>query len=431
MSAFDQLTCGLGEKPSQALASARALTMSDLEKVIDAGKATTNVVGSNPKPGEIWPLLSHHAFNQSSLFGDHNHGEIHSKALTLLLAHDGLVSSDPLIDIERAWAVGHKADALRSLQTVTEQVAQVEPLIEKNYLRFTVARPTLTDRHRRALLDLFGITPDMVVFANFEQAYPDVVRFRRITENDYLSQVEELFRLFGLQAPDLKSAEAGRLAIRRLGSAFIHVTWQLAVCADNPSCDLSLTSQLEQELFDQVIIRATGHMQLSRADKQRGGTRFVSRLSIGALPNLDTSGLSIKDAITLRTDDAFAQFRDQLRNAMSCLPEVGAIGQLKSEKEAEFEEKMQEAAKNLLESTKKASFKDRIKKYAMPASLGFLSSTSAALMMGAPPTLSLAAAPAGGATATIIQWLHGRRQSKRDDIACRYFSNLGGEWGRI
>lgn len=426
MSVLEQLANGLGDKPSRIVTSGFPLTMADLQRVVEVRPMTTaDEPSTRTETNEIWPLISHHGFNRESLFGLGERGNIHQKTLTLLLAHDGLVASDPLIDIERAWFAGQREQALITLQTVVQQVARVESLIEKKYLRFEASRPTLTDASRQSILDLFGISPDLLVFVNFEQAFPDVQRSRRINEADYLSQVKELYSLMNLECPQMVSAEEGRGAITELASAVILVSWQLAVCAQDPSCDLTLSRNLEHRVFDEIVVRSAGQPNISQANRKRGKTRHVNRLAMGALPNLDAVGLSVADAIALRRDNAFENFREELRDAMNHLPIPFSDGQLTSEAEAAFEEQMRGAARKLREATKRSSFKGRVKQVSVPAAVGFVSSAAFAAPAGLTPSIFAGTATYAGVT--IAQWLQGRRRVQGEKVAVRYFSSLGGD----
>jgi hypothetical protein len=426
MSVLEQLRYGLGDSPSRVVATNRRLTPIDLRRVAEArGNITVQDPPEKPGPHEIWPLISHHGFNRSSLFGLGERGDIHQKTLTLLLAHDGLVAADPLIDIERAWLAGDADQSLAALQAVVEQVAKVEPLIEKKHLRFEASRPALTDHSRKSILDLFGLSPDLLVFDNFEQAFQDAQWRRGDDEISYVKQARELFRLLNIEAPPLDSAEDGRAAITELASAVIHVSWQLAVCAQDPSCDLTLTRNLEHRIFDELIVRATGQFDVSESDRKRGKTRYVKRLAIGDLPNLSAVGLSIPDAVALRRDNAFENFRTELRGAMKHLPEPTADGQIKSEAKATFEEQMREAARTLRESVIASSFRGRVKHGSVPAAVGFVSSAAFAAPAGITPSVFAGLATYAGVTFT--QWSMGRSRIRGANVALRYFSSLGHE----
>jgi hypothetical protein len=426
MTVLEQLRSGLGDSPSRVVATGRRLTTMDLRRVVESRETTaTHEPFARTGPNEIWPLISHHGFNRSSLFGVGERGNIHQKTLTLLLAHDGLVASDPLIDIERSWLAGDTEESLAALQVVVRQVAQVQPLIEKKHLKFEASRPAFTDQSRKSILDLFGISPDLLVFVNFEQAFPDAQWFRGIEEIRYLKKVRELFGRLNLEAPFMVSAEEGRQAITELASAVIHVSWQLAVCAQDPSCDLTLTSSLEHRIFNELIVRATGQFDVSEARRKKGRTRHVNRLSMGELPNLSAVGLSIPDAIALRRDNAFENFRTELRGAMDRLPEPSPNGQTDCDAEASFEEQMLEAARKLRESVKASSFGGRVKQGSIPAAVGFVSSAALAVPIGITPSIFAGLTTYAGVT--FAQWFDGRKRVRGDKVAIRYFSSLGRE----
>lgn len=424
MTVLEQLRYGLGDSPSRVVATNRRLSPLDLHRVTEArGLLSIQKPPEIPKPHEVWPLISHHGFNRASLFGLGERGDIHQKTLTLLLAHDGLVASDPLIDIERSYIAGDTDLSLAALQAVVEQVAKVEPLIEQKHLRFEASRPALTDNSRQSVLDLFGI--DLVVFADFEQAYQDAQWYRGREEASYVEQTRELFELFNIEAPPLVSAEDARAAITELADAFIHVSWQLAVCAQDSSCDLTLTRALEHRIFDEIIVRASGQFDVSESDRKRGKTRYVKRLAMGDLPNLSATDLSIPDAVALRRDNAFENFRTELRDAMTNLPEPTADGQIKSEARAAFEEQMREAARTLRESVKTSSFRGRVRQGSVPAAVGFVSAAAFAAPAGITPSVFTGLATYAGVTFT--QWAMGRSRIRGANVALRYFSSLGHE----
>jgi hypothetical protein len=61
---------------------------------------------------ELWPLISHHRPTGRALIADSQNRQILPRALTLLLAHDGLVVADPLDDVQRLIADGGGDQAL-------------------------------------------------------------------------------------------------------------------------------------------------------------------------------------------------------------------------------------------------------------------------------------------------------------------------------
>lgn len=423
MSILKQITVGLGETPKQISSRTTRLSRVDAERVLMlplSAYADSNT--PETEQNEIWPLISHHGFNRASIFGHGERGNIQQKTLSFLLVHDGLVISDPLIDIKSIWDSGNRNQAAAALEAVIRQVAEVEPLIEAGHLRFISSRPAFTDRARRSILDLFGIDTNLTVFANFEQAFFNV---NSANEKYYLTQIGDLYHRLGLESPKLMSAEAGRREIGRLARAFIHVSWQIASCAQASSCDLALTTDLEHELFDEILKRATNKKAASSADKARGRTRHVKRLAIGAVPNLDASELTIADAIALRRNDAFEDFRDKLKTAMNALPCPSVDGRVKSESEAIFEEYMLESAKELRAKTKRSSFGGRVKDSAMPMALGVASGAAWSASAEVGPSVFAEATPIAGNF--IYQWLRGRSGVRSDEISIRYFSSLGGQ----
>jgi hypothetical protein len=322
--------------------------------------------------------------------------------------------------------MGNQEQALTALAKVVQQVARVEPLIDKQYLRFVSTRPAFTDRSRQSILDLFGISPDLLVFVNFEQAFPDVESDRVDNEHGYLSQIQEVFRRFNLEVPHLTSAESGRRTMLELASAVIHVSWQISVCAENPSCDVTLTRPLEHRIFNEILARTTGNIRIAEAGRRRQKTRHVKRLAIGDLPNLSAVGLSVADAVALRHDNVFESFRAELRSALDDLPSTSE-DHMKSEAEAKFEEQMLEAARKLRAAAKNSSFRGRVQQAGLPAAMGVVSSAAFAIPTPTGVTPAIFAGLTGAAAATLAQWLLARKKQQAEKVALRYFSSLGGE----
>lgn len=426
MTVLELLQAGLGEKPSKFVKCSKKLGMNDAQKIMEAFEAASGSV-SPPRndPVEIWPLISHHGFNRASIFGLGERGDVHQKTLTLLLAHDGLVASNPLVDVASQWRAGQRLRALNALNVIIDQVSAVEPIIEEDILRFVSTRPALTDNSRNSLLQLFGLTSEMMPFQYLENLFMDVQNSPATYGQKYLHEIANVFTYMDLVPPPLASVDAGREATISLARALIYVSWQLAVCADNPHCDLALTHKIEHQVFDKIIFRSMDRNGFNVADEARGKTRYVKRLSIGEIPNLDSVGLSASDAVAIRKNDAFENFRKKFRGAMHELPASEVMGQEKSEAEAEFIERMQEAAKDLKESTKKSSLNKRLKDFSAPASLGICSSAGFAALNG-DITSSIFTGAASGGALMLGQWLKGRKQIDGSKVAVRYFSSLGG-----
>lgn len=425
MDVFGQLEEGLGCRPSrfvQRTVEARAL---DLERVINARQeawalAPTKEVG----PKEIWPLISHHGFNPHGLFGIGQTGDLHNRALAILLAHHGIVASDPLVEVESLWFAGRRAESLKVFRAVIGQISKVEPLIDSDHLRFESSRPSFTDQSRKAILDVFHLSPDLEAFGNFEQAFPDVLRYRETNEQSYVEQVRELYGLMGLPCPSIVSAEQGRAAIHELATAFIHVSWQLAICSSSPGCDVTLTKEIEHRIFDVIIgVGTVAHPDDLR--RQRGRTRHVKRLSIGDLPNLHATGLSSADAAALRRDDAFEAFRRELASAMDRLPDESTVSRGSDNADAEFEGRMQDAAARLRSEVRRRTFRQRVKHESLPMSVGF--ATTAGLSVPAGIEVGVTAGPLAAIVVILARWLKGRGSLQGNEVAIRYFSSLGGE----
>ncbi len=378
----------------------------------------------SPDRPEIWPLISHHGFNPQSLFGVAKQGNVYKKTLAILLAHDGIVASDPLVEVERLWEVGRFDEALTTFNAVVAQLALVEPLVDRGILRFESARPSFHEEKRLSILGLFHIPPDLQPFTNFEEAYPDAVYYGGSEEQSYVKQAREFYRVMGLPIPKMSSAAEARKAIHEMASALIHVSWQLAVCASQPHCDVTLSGPLEHRILDTILGHACNPIDGKEADRQRERTRYVNRLSIGTLPNLDTTELSVADAISIRRGDAFENFRNKLRHAMNDLS-TGSIDEAPTTaRSVVFEEEMQEAARELKQKVKGESFSSRLKPNGIDAAVGM---AAAGVVDAATFNIGLAVSVGAGSAlaTTILQWLLGRDPGQK--VAVRYFSSLSGQ----
>lgn len=425
MGILEQLEEGLGCRPKRFARRPNGAAQADMLRVIGL-RQSAPMEHSWPKPNqaEIWPLISHHGFNAQSLFGVGKKGNVYRKTLAILLAHDGIVASDPLVEVERLLEIGRSDAALNTFSTIVGQVALVEPLIDKGLLRFESARPSFHEEKRLSILRLYNLPPDLLPFSNFEQAYPDAVYYGASAEREYVGQAREFYRVMGLPVPQILSADDARRAVHEMASALIHVSWQLAVCASQPHCDMTISGTLEHRIVDTIMAHLRGPIDIRDVGRQRERTRHVSRLSLGSLPNLDTTDLSVADAISIRRGDAFGSFRNKLRFAMDDLSRDSINNELKSDGKVIFEEKMQEASRELKQKVKGESLSNRLKPNSMDAAIGLVVGGITQI-----PALDIGLATAVGAgatlTSTILQWLVGRDPGQK--VALRYFSSLGGQ----
>ena len=92
---LDVFEDALGSTPAVVASRGRALTAADLALVMSARRAVEESPTYEASSTEIWPLLSHHTYDNRSLFGGGG-DDLVPRTLTLLLVHDGLVVADPL-----------------------------------------------------------------------------------------------------------------------------------------------------------------------------------------------------------------------------------------------------------------------------------------------------------------------------------------------
>jgi hypothetical protein len=423
-----------GSRPSRIAASCRAVTADDLERLIEAWlTATSHSTSRRVGASQIWPLISHHTYGGRALFGlgSGMSGSVLPRALTILLAHDGIMAADPIAEIARLHSQGHVAEALANLSDLLADLASVEPLIEHDVLRFTSQRPGLAAEVRKGVLDFFGVDPSLQVFTNFLEAAVflessvTAEELPSFLSESYFSQVGELFGLMGLAVPRIETIDDAAAEVGHLAAAMIEVSWQIAVCAENPACDIALAGPTELALMESLLEDAPATDQSEVWAGQLGRTRHFQRLSLGQLPNLSAGALTVADAVSLRRYDAFEQFRSQLRSALDVFDEEIRSGQKMYLARARFEEQMTDAAGVLSRSIQRTSLKDRLQDSTVPAAIGAI------------PTVTFAehgAVALAGATAAFTalstafwQWLTGRSTPDGIAIGVRYLAMLGGQ----
>ena len=419
----DQSLLGVFERawdatPSQFLRSGRNLTNADLESLLEQW-ALAETVQRSPTKG-IWPLLSHHTFGGRTLFRDDSGTSILPRALTLLLAHDGLVAADPLFDVQALIDSSRPDQARRRLLTVMEGLAAAEPLIRAGLLRFTAERPGLSDPDRSAVLNVFGLDSYMTVFRNFLEAAGTVAVRPRAFDSTFRPQMGELYRRLSLRLPQLKDVDDAAGAIQELGASFIEVSWQLAVCARDGRCDLALDTELELEIMD-IALASIDSDFVEVWEDDLGATRHFRRLSLGELPNLDTGRLTAADAVAIRRNDVFEAFRQLLSRELDVLDQDandrGFVAQQK------FQDRMKLASQELLSQVQRTTLRSRLIAGTVPAGLA---SVSAAFVHPDGPVLAASAAAGGTFGGVVWDWLVGRATSRRLAPARRYMSMLTG-----
>lgn len=166
---LDVFEDALGATPAAVVSRGRALTAADLALVMGARHAAEESPTYSARSTEIWPLLSHHTYNNRSLFGGRGE-ELVPRALTLLLVHDGLVVADPLETVSQVLRGRSESEAVQLLNQAVGELAQVEPLIAAGLLRLTSLRPALHEANRVAVLGAMGLDADLRVFTDFLEA---------------------------------------------------------------------------------------------------------------------------------------------------------------------------------------------------------------------------------------------------------------------
>lgn len=373
------------------------------------------------RPTEIWPLISHHTYGGRSLFSADAVLPIQPRVLALLLAHDGLVAADPLQDV-RLLAEQNRPDAaIATLARVISDIATVEPLIAGGALRFTATRPKLTDEARATVLDFFGVDPQMTAFTRLLEAAGAAGDIPGVYEREYAPQVDELFARFGLRRPGHTTTDEAAAAVRELAAAIIEVSWQFAVAASDPSCDIALVEGIELTLAEALMDDAAG-TESTQAGRMLGATRHFARLDVGELPNLSVAQLAASDAMALRRDDYFEGFRDELRQALDELDTAARAGTAAYLSQTVFEERMNAACRRLVEQARKSTFRDRLREASIPTAIGIASSST----LDAYGHVAAGGGMALTALASVVwQWLSVRRPADGLTVARRYFTMLG------
>lgn len=412
---LDVFEDALGVTPSAIVTRGRELGAAELTAVMNARiTPLENPRGRPDLAHQIWPLMSHHTYGARALFGSRRR-DILPRALTLLFLHDGLVVADPLESVYQTRARHSEADAVRVFNRVVSELAEVEPLIEAGVLRFTALRPALQDAHRAAVLRAMGLQPDLRVFTDFLEAAASVSVLPGSLQRTYAPQVRDLHRRFGLDIQIPATVELATERVRALAAAVIEVSWQFAVAALDPTCDLAFVGRMERHLAEALV---EDGMSASL-----GAGRHTSTLELGGLPNLDTARLSVSDALAIRQEDAFESFRFSVRKALDQLEVARNSGVSPSSARGAFEEAMREESRALRETSKRATFRDRLKAEALPAALGVTNQLAVA-----PLGSGYAAGASGGISLlnVIWQWLRGRHDSIDQAVCQRYLSILGG-----
>lgn len=412
--------------PPRQLAGA-TLSVSDLERLLACPVAARPQDCAELRASDVRPLLSHHGVGLDALFHVGRLDEVAARSLSLLLAFDGLVVADPLGDISNLMTHGMPDRALQYATAVIPAVASIETLIDSNIIRLSPLRPQLSSTERQPLLQLLGLDPKLTVFTNFAEAAVTAEMMGSDVQSDYLRQVDQLFSQFGIRAPHSQTVGAGLVEVTALAKAIIALSWQLAVCSADTSADVVLGTPLQRELVAIVMNEATASDERDLAKTASEGdyeSRHLIRIDAGRVPHLDRTGLSLSDAVAIRSDDSFAAFREKFQGALDKYDVATAAGADPRMARGIFEGEMRDASKALDSSARGTSLKARMTDASvgigMSAALG-----SGAYALGGGPW-AIGASATGTALNVISAWLFGRHRSTARKIAIRYAVALSG-----
>jgi hypothetical protein len=395
----------------------------------DDGHLDARELASRTDAG-IWPLLSHHSFNPHGLLRADGTARLADEALSLLLVHDGLAIADPLVEVREAVRRGDDPGAVKKFSQMLMLYAQLEPLFDAGVLAVEEVRPSLAAPDRAAVLAHFGIDTDMSVFTNFDQVLSGFSELSADGQHQVLRRSEELVERLGLQRPSLTTADAARATIKTVWQALVHLSWQIAVCNEDPDVDLVLLGGFEEALFRELVLSSGAVAPDVSSTRHR--TDLVGAASLGGIPNVRGLDLTVEDAVSIRRDDSFELFRKHLRAALR--ENQAAVGGDRYASElatSRFEERMTDAAAELSARVSKRSFRGHIRENAVPAGIAVVASAiaSGATESGsAGLAVAVGAGVAAGVTAAaevVNGWAQARNKQNPRQIAVRYAATLG------
>jgi hypothetical protein len=417
-----------GFRPKQLDLLGLAVSPKDVDPMIEnwQHELEFEFEASHRRNHDVYPLVSHHPFNELSLFGSGPRESIGERALMMLFAHDGLVCSDPMWEMLTLREREGLDAAATALTALTGRIAEVESLIETGVLLFRSVRPSLSSSSRSAVLRAFGVDSNMQVFTNFAEAADTAAMIGGSEARSYIDQGAELSFRLGVLTPDLKSrnlveqVEETRQRVQRLGRALIHLSWQLAVASENDAVDLALANETETSLFE-YLLDSTG---IVRPHHREGAvrTRHLLRTAAGEIPNMDRIELSGADALAIRNDDTFAEFRQELHAALDELESRLADPLNSASAAAAFRARMADASAILKAGASKASFSQVVKASSIPIGI----EAAVAASTSSDDQMRAAAFAGAGAVATVVwSWLQARQTPESTQVAIRYTSALG------
>ncbi|WP_422390230.1 hypothetical protein [Arthrobacter sp. N1] len=418
MDVLNQLEESLGCKPTVLVSRARLADFSDLRRLIGLRDSASEKNNLRPPPPGIWPLISHHHFNTHNFFGLTPKGNLKKRTLMLLLAHHGVVASDPLIEVVQLWSADRRAKALALLNKVIYQIAEVESLILKGLMRFESHRPSFTDLARQEVLAAFNVDTNFRQFTYLIEAYEAAQNEGGQFAIAYAQDVYELYENCGQDCPSLRNASDAFTATMNLGQALIQLSWQFGVVSVNGYCDITVTNGLEKRMFKSLMDKWKDRPISLTMEKGQQNTRHFERLLLGTLPNIDAMSLSVSDAVALRKHRVFEEFRSTVTDALDLyerlLPDEG-VGVAA----ARFAEKMQ-AESHRMQSVNHRSELRTMGSLGIPVAL-----TAAATSLPVEFMDNGAATIGVGVAGMIGAWLAQTTRAKGERVAIRYCVELG------
>lgn len=401
-----------GKTPAAAADCRRALGVGDLRQLLETHRQWTPTAAPAPRVGELWPLLSHHTFpTAGGLRGLQGQPEVLTRRLLVqLLGCHGLVLADPIPPIAEIRERQGEEAALRTLTAVVARLAQLQPLLGADVLRITAARPRITDGDRAAVLATLGFE-DLRLFTDMIEWAEFIIDGSRADQALYVRQAIQIHDLLGVSAPHVgDSFPHAAQAVVRLAAAIIEVSWQVAVCARESSCDVFVGDDLERQLFATLMDRTLNDQELAGVTAEKDGrSRYISRLAAGQLPRLDTAHLTTADALALRRDDSFERWRSALEEAIDSYDAASVFSGRVEEARRRFTESMKEASDRLQIDAKRSKFITHFTPQAVPAGIAVLGAVATADHgMG---LLASEWAVAAAGAAVVSQWISARRTS--------------------
>lgn len=371
---------------------------------------------------QVRPLISHHSFDEFAMFGESNPTRTLDRMLTLLLAYDEVVASNPIQDVLNLSADGRDGDALSLFRRVVPQLAVVEPLVKEGVLLFTTARPGLASERREQILEAFGVEPQFIVFKRLIEIGSIAPELSLQMQDEFVRTVRALYGRFGQRLRPNLDIDGAVRAVRYLASTLIHLSWQLAVSIEEPACDISVSTPLEAALLAELLEEAAV-AGLGNAATQAEKTRHLQMMKIGELPFLRSSDLRIADALAIRRNDTFSRFRISLREALDLRTRDAESGVRGAAAAQHFAEAMERASASLADRATKRGLPDVLRDQVVPAAVGVVTSYALSPL---DPAIAAGGGLVGPAAGVLWQFFTARNDAKATRVSTRYCSILGG-----